>query len=133
MASTRSINTAGNYELEMRGLKKQELYRANVVSQKADSPQFAGNGLLHGRHAHSELSQNFTDVENFLFGIRANDLTAHAPSQTMQCVPEIYMMQSLNIAPRGGMSAAELAREVDGGSVSGILTKQFGEPARYTF
>lgn len=133
MASTRNINTRGNYELEVRGLKKQELYRANPISRKAEETLFAGHGLIQGRHPHSELSQNFTDVENFLFGIRANDLTDPVePSRTMSCVPEIYMIQSLNIAKRGGMTTEQLRSSVKHSDI--VLSKPFGgEPARYTF
>lgn len=77
MASTRNINSYGNYELEQEYKKKSIDYLMFDNSCRAYSTHHAGNGLLEGRIAPTELSQNSCDIESFLYGIGTNNLVDH--------------------------------------------------------
>ena len=134
MASTRNNNTQGNYDSQIRGIKRQELYKLDTIKGRPVETMFPGNGLLTGRMAAVELSQNNTDIENFLFGIRANDLTTGQVTDKRQsCIPELYKLQSLNIYEnRGGMTEAELRVLTTGGVVNKIA-EQYVPRERFHF
>ena len=95
MSSTRNKNTPGNYDLEHFSYKKQSEYKTYLNSQygKPQQTQFPGNGLLHGRVAPNELSQNSCDIESFLYGIGTTNLVNPQPKPTAR----IYDLDSLNI------------------------------------
>lgn len=93
MSSTRNKNTPGNYDLEHFSYKKQSEYKTDIKFVKPQQTQFPGNGLLHGRVAPVELSQNPCDLESFLYGIGTTNLVNPQPKP----VAQIYELDSLNI------------------------------------
>lgn len=95
MASTRNKNTSGNYQLEQLEKYKQANYQVfeNGSCAKASTTNLPGNGLLTGRIASSSLSNNYCDIESFLYGIGSTNLVK--PSENL--VANIYEIDSLNI------------------------------------
>jgi len=98
MASTRNINTRGNYCMEQRQyfhLSQWNLY-PHSSHGNAYHTGIPGNGLLQGRINSSQLSFNNTNIESFLFGIDSTNLTTDEfPSLT----PEIKRLEQVNIFP----------------------------------
>ena len=95
MASTRNINTPGNYALEQREYKQFENYTLYPNSQygAAYNTRLPGNGLLPAQVPWNKLSYNAPDTESFLFGINSTNLVSPAP-----CFhPEIAQLKSVNI------------------------------------
>jgi len=96
MASTRNKNTAGDYKLE-------QLQNTNIVNYDTYAPYgkpeqalFAGDGLIHGRMASEQLSNNSADIESMLFGIGSTNLVhPNAP-----ITPHIKQIKSLSIIDR---------------------------------
>jgi len=76
MASTNKKNSIGNYSLEQYSLKKQNEYKlyGNAPNGRAINTHFAGNGLLGGRVAPTELSYHSADIESFLRGVGSSNL-----------------------------------------------------------
>lgn len=134
MASTRNKNLQENYNVEIKDIKKQESYNMNIESCRASSTYFPGLGLLTGKYAPTELSRNNTDIENFLFGIRANDLTnSDDISKKQRCVPEIYQIPSLNIvSSTGGLTERELREELTS-NVFTRIDEHLKKKQRYNF
>lgn len=99
MASTRNINTPGNYCLEQREFKGSEQYTLYKNSQygEAYSTKFSGNGLNPGQIPWNKLSYNASDTESFLFGINSTNLVNPAPV----FVPEIKSLATANIFEKG--------------------------------
>lgn len=81
MASTRNINTPGNYCLQQRNycLSKEYTLYPNSQYGYAYDTQLAGNGLLPGQIPADRLSSNSNDIESFLFGINSTNLVNPAP------------------------------------------------------
>ena len=96
MATTRSKNSIGNYELEELYLKKQSDYILFENSVRAYNTHLPGDGLLIGKVAPKELSRNSCDIESFLYGIGTGNLVE---SQNPP-VGELYSIKSLNIISR---------------------------------
>jgi len=98
MASTRNKNTAGNYSLEQNALKEQRQYLIykNAGNGAAYTNHFAGDGLLMGRMPSTQLSQNSTEIESFLYGIGSTNLVTPLPDLT----PEFKSLDSLSIMNR---------------------------------
>jgi hypothetical protein len=99
MASTRNINTPGNYNLEQREYKQSENYTLYPNSQygAAYNTRLPGNGLLPAQIPWNKLSYNAADTESFLFGINSTNLVNPAPCFK----PEIANLQSTNIYDKG--------------------------------
>jgi hypothetical protein len=99
MASTRNINTPGNYNLEQREYKQSENYTLYPNSQygAAYNTRLPGNGLLPAQIPWNKLSYNAADTESFLFGINSTNLVNPAPCFK----PEIAHLQSTNIYDKG--------------------------------
>ena len=99
MASTRNINTPGNYCLEQREYKHFENYTLYPHSQygTAYSTRLPGNGVNPGNIPWSKLSYNPVDTESFLFGINSTNLVK--PQGVF--VPEIASLQTQNFFERG--------------------------------
>jgi hypothetical protein len=99
MASTRNINTPGNYSLEQKEYKQFENYTLYPNSQygAAYNTRFAGNGLNPGQIPWNKLSHNAADTESFLFGVNSTNLVNPAPI----FVPEIARIDSVNIYEKG--------------------------------
>lgn len=95
MASTRNKNNRGDYEVEQKSnLQRMEyLTYENSGNGKPLETFFAGNGLLHGRIASSNLSHNSYDIESSLFGIGSTNLVN--PQTPVK--PDIKPLQSLNV------------------------------------
>ena len=99
MASTRNINTSGNYCLEQREYKQSENYTLYANSQygAAYNTRLPGNGLLPAQIPWNKMSYNAPDIESFLFGINSTNLVQPAPC----LVPELKTLQSANIYEKG--------------------------------
>jgi hypothetical protein len=97
MASTRNINTPGNYCLENRTYKEAEKYTTYKYSQygEAYNSQLPGLGLLPGQMSWNQLSNNPADIESFLFGINSTDLTKSQPTPCF--TPSLKYLTSANI------------------------------------
>jgi hypothetical protein len=95
MASTRNINTPGNYSLEQRQYKQNQQYTLYKNSQygEAYSTKMPGNGLLPGQLPVEKLSGNPIQIESFLFGINSTNLVNPEPC----LVPELKCLETANI------------------------------------
>ena len=95
MASTRNINTPGNYCIKQREFKQFENYTLYPNSQygAAYKTENAGNGLNQGQIPWNKLSKNAPDIESFLFGINSTNLVN--PQPCFQ--PELNKLNSFNI------------------------------------
>jgi len=95
MASTRNVNTPGNYGLEQRQYHQSSNYTLYPNSQygAAYNTRLPGNGLLAGQVPWNKLSYNAADTESFLFGINSTNLVNPAPC----FVPEIAKLETTNI------------------------------------
>jgi hypothetical protein len=99
MASTRNRNTPGNYTAEQQINHISHNYYSYESAPHygvASETHFAGNGLVGMKTAHRNLSNNYCDVESFLFGIGSTNLVSPQPEP----VPEIHVKKSLNIIDR---------------------------------
>jgi hypothetical protein len=99
MASTRNINTRGNYNLEQRNFRLSENYALYPNSQygAAYNTRLPGNGLMPAQIPWNKLSYNAADTESFLFGINSTNLVNPAPC----FVPEITKIDSTNMYEKG--------------------------------
>jgi len=95
MSSTRNKNTPGDYLLEQRSNDAGCDYSTyeNSSYGKATKTYYAGDGLLPGRIAPTNLSYNACDIESQLFGIGSTNLV-----QTKRLVePDFKTIKSLNM------------------------------------
>ena len=76
MASTRTKNTNGNYCLEQKTYHNSQNYTTYKYSQygEAYDTKLSGLGLLPGQIPNNNLSENYSDIESFLFGINSTNL-----------------------------------------------------------
>ena len=95
MASTRNINTPGNYEAEQVALKQEAEYSVYKGFGKPEEVCLPGNWILSGRMAPQVLSYNPIDIESSLFGINSTNLVDPQPPVK----PEIKILPSLNLTP----------------------------------
>jgi hypothetical protein len=93
MASTRTKNTPGNYELEQWTFDKNVGYCTAECRGAPIQTYFPGDGLLAGSVSRTQLSNNYCDIESMLLGIGSTNLVS--PQSPIQ--PEIKYLQSLNI------------------------------------
>jgi len=95
MASTRNINTPGNYVLEQRQYKQNEQYNLYKNSQygEASSTKYAGLGLLPGQLPVDKLSYNPIDIEGLLFGIGSTNLV----NPIAPIIPQLKTLETANI------------------------------------
>ena len=94
MASTRNINTPGNYCLEERQYKHMEHYTLYKNSQygEAYKTRLPGNGVNPGQIPGNKLSYNSVDIESFLFGVNSTNLVKPAGP----LVPELANLKTEN-------------------------------------
>ena len=95
MASTRNINTPGNYYLEQKQYKESEgctLY-PNSQYGAAYNTRLPGLGVNPGQIPWNKMSNNAADIESFLFGVNSTNLVNPAPI----FVPELAKIDSVNI------------------------------------
>jgi hypothetical protein len=95
MASTRNINTPGNYNLEQRQYRDMETYALYPNSQygAAYDTKLPGNGVNPGQVPWNQLSYNPVQIESFLFGINSTNLVNPAPP----LVPELTCLKTANV------------------------------------
>jgi hypothetical protein len=95
MASTRNINTPGNYCMEQKQFAHSENYTLYENSQygAAYTTRLPGAGLLPAQIPGNQLSQNTADIESFLFGINSTNLVNPAPA----LVPKLKNLCQANI------------------------------------
>jgi hypothetical protein len=94
MASTRSKNTPGNYDLEqhdMFKMRKYELYQGHVFNDQTCLP---GRGLLPARLP-TQLFEDNCDIESELRGIGATNLVD--PKTNSLLPPAARPMPTLNV------------------------------------
>jgi hypothetical protein len=103
MASTRNLNTPGDYKMEQKSFKDKLNYLTDNNFGKPKEIYFAGNGLLMGRIASESLSSNSCDVESFLRGIGSTNLVEPMP----EVKPDINNYKSLDIMNRVSMIMPE--------------------------
>jgi len=98
MASTSSKNTPGDYRAEQHINNEIGTYLTYVNSAPAVAytNHFAGDGLLMGKNARSQMCHNYLDIESQLFGIGATNLVNPKPIQ----IPDLRPLQSLNVIDR---------------------------------
>lgn len=99
MASTRSKNTPGDYNLEQRAYQQNLAYLSYDTSRfyaQAEKTYFPGQGLIGMKSDARVLSGNSCDIESQLRGIGSTNLVA--PS--LPVYPEIYPLQSLDISSK---------------------------------
>jgi len=94
MASTRNINTPGNYCLEEREYKHMEQYTLYKNSQygEAYKTRLPGNGVNPGQIPGNKLAYNSVDIESFLFGVNSTNLVKPAGP----LVPELVDLKTQN-------------------------------------
>ena len=97
MASTRNINTPGDYRQTQAALEARRAHVAYAGARVCDTVCLPGNGLLAGRMGHAQLAHNGADIEAFLFGIGASNLVAPPP----RLEPQMRALKSLSIISRG--------------------------------
>lgn len=98
MASTRNLNTPGNYNLEQRQYRDMETYTLYPNSQygAAYNTMLPGNGVNPGQMPWNQLSNNAVQIESFLFGINSTNLVKpEAP-----LVPELKKLETANFFER---------------------------------
>lgn len=95
MASTRNINTPGNYCLQQRTFDESKQYNLYPYSSNgyAYNTKQPGNGLNPAQIPGDRLSDNSTNIESFLFGINATNLVNPAPCFK----PELKELPTANI------------------------------------
>jgi hypothetical protein len=95
MASTRNKNTLGDYNLEQSEFKHSEKYKLYSNSQygSAYHTNLPGNGLLPGQIDCRNLSNNYSDIESFLFGINSTNLV----NPVGPLVPDLKHLKTVNI------------------------------------
>jgi hypothetical protein len=96
MASTRNKNTRGDYILEQKQNRDMREYTTYIDSVQAETTFFAGNGLLPGRVAATNLAFNSVEIESQLYGIGATNLVEPMATRAIDPKP----MKSLNISDR---------------------------------
>ena len=97
MASTRNINTPGDYCLQQREFKQSANYTLYPNSQygAAYNTRLPGNGLLPAQIPWNKMSYNAPDIESFLLGINSTNLVNPAPC----FVPELAKLNSSTLFP----------------------------------
>lgn len=95
MASTRNINTEGNYCLKQREYQESSQYTGYKYSAygEAFKTELPGNGLNPAQIPWNKLSNNAADIESFLFGINSTNLVKPQGPLT----PELVCLKTANI------------------------------------
>lgn len=93
MASTRNKNTRNNYAQELNKSIHTHEYLMNGQYAQAPTTMYPGNGLGNAQLPSTQLASNPIEIESFLFGIGASDLTKDVPVLT----PQMLSLQTRNI------------------------------------
>ncbi len=96
MASTRTKNTPGDYQLEQWSFAQNVSYNTASHYGRPEQTYLPGDGLLAGNVSRTQLSSNSCDIESMLRGIGSTNLvTPKSPT-----VPEISRLPSLSVIDR---------------------------------
>lgn len=96
MASTRTKNTPGNYELEQFTYDRNATWCTAEYRGPPPQTNLPGNGLLAGNVSRTQLSVNSCDIESMLRGIGSTNLASpQAPIEA-----QIKELPSLNICTK---------------------------------
>ena len=96
MASTRSKNTQGDYQLETRLNLEHSAYLGFEQYGHADTTYFPGDGLIGAKISNVQLSKNYCDIESELRGIGTTNLVnPHVPT-----VAQINNLKSMTFMKR---------------------------------
>lgn len=100
MASTRNLNTPGNYCLEQKKNKDFENYTLYPNSQygAAFDTKLAGDGVNPGQMPWNQLSSNAVQVESFLFGIGSTNLVN--PEVSKPVIPDLKPLKTADFFQR---------------------------------
>jgi len=95
MASTRTHNTLGNYNLQQRQYNngRDHILYKNSAYGEAVETKHPGNGLNPAQIPWNKLSTNAADIESFLFGINSTNLVKPQGPLT----PNLTNLQSAHI------------------------------------
>jgi len=96
MASTRTKNTPGNYELEQWSYDRNVSWSTAEYRGPPPQTNLPGDGLLAGNVSRTQLSVNSCDIESMLFGIGSTNLVE--PREPVQA--KIKELPSLNICTK---------------------------------
>jgi hypothetical protein len=96
MASTRNKNCRGDYLQEQLQNTNSASYSAYASFGTPLETHFAGDGLLFGRVAPTQLSGNSCDIESQLFGIGSTNLV----EPKAEVVPDIKTLKFLSVIDR---------------------------------
>jgi len=92
MASTRNKNTIGNYCNEQRQLQKQEDWFMTNYKFENPRPAFPCSGINVQHVPSNELSRNPVDIENYLYGISANNFINPLP----EVIPDLKTFENIS-------------------------------------
>jgi len=92
MASTRNKNTFGNYCDQQRQIQKQEDWFTRNYKFENPRPAFPCAGINVQHVPSNELSTNQVDIENYLYGISANNFVN--PVKTV--VPDLKTLEPIS-------------------------------------
>ena len=96
MASTRSKNTPGDYQLETRSNLGHSSYLTFKSYGHANTTYFPGDGLIGAKISNVQLSKNYCDIESELRGIGTTNLVnTHVPT-----VAQINNLKSMSFIDR---------------------------------
>ena len=93
MASTRNINTPGDYKRQRNESANFLLYNSCKAYGDPKNVYLPGDGLLAGKTCRDKLSLNACDIESDLFGIGSTNLVN--PKPALQ--PRLNNLKSLNV------------------------------------
>lgn len=96
MASTRNLNTPGDYAAEQRSFRQQVDYSLNKEYGELNPTYAAGKGLIQQHLPNHKLSGNPNDIESSLFGIGSTNLVNPQTPVT----PDLKQLQGLSIVDR---------------------------------
>ena len=96
MASTRSLNTPGNYTVEQHSFQRNVDYLLNKDYGELGTTYAAGDGLIQGHLPDHKLAGNPKDIESELFGIGSTNLVTPKPP----VIPELKHLQALSNVDR---------------------------------
>lgn len=82
MASTRNFNTFSNYCLHTEQIERQQLWVMDSTSRIHNKPAIPCAGVIVPSLPSSALSTNSIDIENYLYGISANNFINPVPIPT---------------------------------------------------
>jgi len=85
----------GDYNMEHRMYERLYDYKHNTMFATTPMTCLPGDGLIGMKATPREFTENYADVESYLFGIRANDMTN--PGMYNGFKPEFKEVKSLNV------------------------------------